>query len=194
MKTVLLVPGFKENLRSRDYKATIRTMEESGYKVKFVPIQWDRTTIDDWLADLESEYKKYNPKEIILAGFSFGAMTVLTAAAKQNPYELWLFSLSPYFHEDIRSKNMRQSWLGHIGHRRVSAFDKLHFQDLANEINCKTLIFAGNKELDKWPGMKHRALSAKKLVEHSTLIIIDGVGHDISDKLYTKAIERALRL
>ncbi len=192
MKTVLLVPGFKENLKSRDYKSILNTIKKSGYKVKLVPIQWNRTTIDDWLAELELEYSKYDPKETILAGFSFGAMTAFTAAARKNSCELWLFSLSPYFSEDIHSKNMRKSWLNHIGHRRVSAFDRLNFQNLAKRIKCKTLIFAGSEELNKWSGMRYRAFNAKRLIENSALITIDGVGHDVSDKLYISAIRHAI--
>lgn len=192
MKTVLLVPGFKENLESRNYRSTMNAIEKAGYRVKFTPIQWDRTTIEDWLAELEFEYSKYDPKEIILAGFSFGAMTALTTASKQNPYELWLFSLSPYFNEDIHSKNMKKSWLNHIGHRRVSAFDKINFQYLAKKIKCATLIFVGNEELDKWPGMKHRALDAEELIKNSSLIIVDGIGHDVSDRLYIDAIKQAI--
>lgn len=192
MKTVLLVPGFKENLESRDYKSTIKAIEECGYNVKFVTIQWDRTTIDDWLVALESEYSRHDPQETILAGFSFGAMTAFIGASKQNPYELWLFSLSPYFNEDIHSKNMRKSWLSHIGHRRVSAFDKFTFKDLAKEVKCKTIIFAGKNELNKWAGMKHRALSAEKLIENNTLVIIDNVEHDVSNNLYIDAIRQAI--
>lgn len=192
MKTVLLVPGFKEDLKSRDYKSTIKAIEDSGYKVCFVPIHWDRTAIDDWSRQLKSEYSKYNPKETILAGFSFGAMTVFVNATKQNPSELWLFSLSPYFNEDIHSKNMRKSWLNHIGHRRVSAFDKLVFKDLAKSIQCRTLIFAGKTELEKWPGMKTRTLNAKDLILGSTLTVIDTVGHDVSDKLYIDTIRQAI--
>lgn len=192
MKTVLFVPGFKEDLKSRNYKSTIKAIKESGYNVKFVSIQWDRTTIDDWLVELESEYSKYNPKETILAGFSFGAMTAFTSATKQNPSELWLFSLSPYFNEDIHSVNMKKSWLNHIGHRRVSAFDKLNFQDLARRIKCKTLIFARKTEIDKWPDMRDRTFNAEKLINNSELFIIDGVGHDVSDRLYIDALKEAI--
>lgn len=193
MKTVLLVPGFKEGFRSRDYKSTVNTIEKAGYKVKFTPIKWGRTTINDWLAELELEYSKYDPKETILAGFSFGAMTAFAAASKQNPHELWLFSLSPYFNEDIHSKDMKKSWLNHIGHRRVSEFDQLNFQDLAKKVKCKTLIFAGNEELNKWPGMKQRSLDAEKLIKNNTLITIDGVGHDVSHELYMGAIKQAIQ-
>lgn len=192
MKTVLFIPGFKEDMNSRDYKSTIKAIASSGYKVRFVPIHWNRTTIDDWLNELEAEYSKHDPKETILAGFSFGAMTAFVAAARQNPSELWLFSLSPYFHEDIHSSHMRKSWLKHIGHRRVSTFDKLIFQDLTKTISCKTLIFAGKVELDKWPDMKDRTISAEALIRKSKLSVIDSVGHDVSDGRYIDAIKRAI--
>lgn len=192
MKTVLLVPGFKEDLNTRDYRSTIKAIQESGYSVKFIPINWHKTTINNWLNELEIEYSKHDPKGTILAGFSFGALTAFTAATKQNPHELWLFSLSPYFNEDIHSKNMRKSWLNHIGHRRVSEFEKLHFQDLAKRIKCRTIIFAGSKELNKWPGMEHRAVNAKKLIENSSLVIAEGVEHDVSDRLYIETIKRSI--
>lgn len=192
MKTVLFVPGFKEDLNTRDYTSTIKMIEDSGYNVEFIPINWDRTTIDNWVAELEAEYIKHNPKDTILAGFSFGAMTVFAAAIKQNPAELWLFSLSPYLSEDIHSKDMRKSWLNNIGHRRTSAFDKLNFKKLAKSIHCKTLIFAGEIEINKWPGMKKRALRANKLVPNSKLYVVEDVGHDVSDKRYIEAIKQAI--
>ena len=192
MKTVLFVPGFRETLSTRDYKSAIDAIRDSGYGVKFVPVNWNRTTIDDWLNELETEYSKLDPKDTILAGFSFGAMTVYAAATKQNPAELWLFSLSPYFSEDIHSKDMRKSWLNNIGHRRTSAFGKLNFKKLAKSIHCKTLIFAGEIEINKWPGMKKRALRANKLVPNSKLYVVEDVGHDVSDKRYIEAIKQAI--
>lgn len=36
MKTVLFVPGLKEDMESRDYALTIDAIESKGYKVKFV--------------------------------------------------------------------------------------------------------------------------------------------------------------
>lgn len=192
MKTVLFIPGFKEDLKSRDYASTIQAIKASGYKVQFVPVRWARTTIDDWVQEVELEYSQHNPKETILAGFSFGAMTAFMAATKQNPSELWLLSLSPYFKEDIRHKGMKKSWLNHIGHRRVTAFDKLSFQELAKTVRCKTLIFVGKIELDKWPDMKRRAVNAEKFIDDSKLFIVQDVGHDVSDKRYIEVIKQAI--
>ncbi len=188
MKTVLFVPGYQEDMNSRDYVSTIRAIESKGYKVKFVPINWMRTTIDQWVDELEAVYNKYNPKQTIIAGFSFGAMTAFVAATKRNPFELWLFSLSPYFAEDLKSKNMKQTWLNGIGHRRVSAFSKLNFKDLSAKIECRALIFVGEIEMKKWPSMNERNNAAHKQLQNNELTIVKGVGHDVANKHYIDAI------
>lgn len=192
MKTVLLVPGYRENLDSRDYRSAINEIESRGYKVKFVSINWTRTTIDDWLDELETEYSHHDPKQTILAGFSFGAMTAFVAAAKQNPYELWLFSLSGYFGEDITSKDMKKSWLNSLGHRRVLAFSKLDYKKLASKINCKTLLFAGQTEMDIWPTMKFRTNESPKYLQDAQLTIIKSVGHDVANQNYIHEIGQTI--
>jgi pimeloyl-ACP methyl ester carboxylesterase len=188
MKTVLFVPGYQEDVTSRDYTSTIKAIEKRGYTVKFVPIQWTRTTIINWAKELDEAYSNYDSSQTILAGFSYGAMTALVSASKRNPSELWLFSLSPYFAEDFSSKNMEQAWLNNIGRRRVQTFSELHFQELAKLIECRTLLFAGQLEIDKWPIIGERAIKAHQLLQSNSLTIIQGAGHDVADKLYIQAI------
>jgi pimeloyl-ACP methyl ester carboxylesterase len=188
MKTVLFVPGYPEDLTSRDYASVIKAIEKQGYKVKFVPIKWQRTTIEDWVKELDAVYAKHDPKQTILAGFSYGAMTAFMVATKKNPYELWLFSLSPYFTEDLKSKNMKPTWLKQIGHRRVSAFGELNFKKLAPLIQCKTLLFVGELEIKKWPVIGERVTAAHKYLKNNDLVIIDNVGHDVTAKRYIEKI------
>lgn len=188
MRTVLFVPGFTEDITTRDYAATIAAIKKKGYKVVFVPIQWKRTTIQNWVEDLEKIYNKHDPQETILAGFSYGAMTAFIAATYQNPSELWLFSLSPYFAEDLRSKNMKPIWLKQIGKRRVADFSKLNFASLVQSIDCKTLLFVGQREIDKWPIIGERCEDAQKRFKRNKLIIVPDAGHDVADSRYIKAI------
>lgn len=192
MKTVLFVPGYRENLKSRDYTSTIKAIEAAGYIVKFVPIQWVRTTIEDWVAELEAEYSKHDPQRTILAGFSFGAMTAFVVASKRNPSELWLFSLSGYFNEDIKSKDMKKSWLSNLGHRRVTAFSKLDYKKLASKIACRVLLFAGQIEMDMWPTMRHRTNESPKYLANAHLTIVAGVGHDVADAKYISTISKQI--
>jgi pimeloyl-ACP methyl ester carboxylesterase len=192
MKTVLFVPGSGEDIDSRDYRSTMNAIRAKGYNVTFVPITWPRTTIKQWVQELEAEYGMHDPTETILAGFSFGAMTAFVTATHKNPSELWLFSLSSYFAEDFESKNQKKSWINGLGHRRIDAFKALNFQQLANKVQCKTLLFYGRKELDDWPIMNERAQGAHQHINNSKLIIVDGVGHDVADHLYISAITETI--
>lgn len=190
MKTVLFVPGFREDISSRDYKSTITAIESKGYIVKFVPINWARTTISDWTNELNQAYSNYDITETILAGFSYGSMTAFMAATGKNPYELWLFSLSPYFSDDIL--DMKKSWIANIGHRRADSFRNLDFNTLAKSIKCKTLIFVGGVEAKKSPLVDRRAALAHHKIINSKLVVVEGADHDISDKNYISAIVEAI--
>lgn len=190
MKTVLFVPGFQEDLKTRDYKSVLNAIEARRYHVKFVPIQWKRTTIDDWLKELEAEYIKHDPKNTILAGFSYGSMTAFVAATKRLPAELWLFSFSPYFSDDL--PKLKKSWKNNIGHRRVTAFSKLDFNHLAQSITCPTIIMLGSVEADKYPLMVNRAHIAKTRIKNNRYIVVNGADHDLADKNYVAAISEAI--
>ena len=192
MKTVLFIPGMGEGINDRDYASVIKTIESKGYKVTFLPIQWRRTTITDWTNELNSIYTQYDPKQTILAGFSCGAMAALAVAAQSNPAELWLFSLSPYFAEDIKSKLMNPAWIKAIGKRRTAAFAKLGFRDLASKVFCKTLVLAGEQELSKWPIMKRRLQNAIKTFPDSKLTIVPKSEHDVANENYIQVIKNSI--
>jgi pimeloyl-ACP methyl ester carboxylesterase len=190
MKTVLFVPGFREDINSRDYKSALSAIKSKGYKVKFVPINWSKTTIDDWTKELNKVYSKYNSAETILAGFSFGSMTAFMASVSKNPSELWLFSFSPYFSDDM--PDMKKSWLSYIGHRRTDSFRRLDFNTLAKSIKCKTLILVGEVEARKYPLLDKRSKLAHQKITNSRLVLVNGAGHDISDKNYIASIVEAI--
>lgn len=184
MKTVLFVPGGMEYINSRDYKSVLKTLETSEHKVKYIQINWARTTIDHWVEELDREYNKYSPEEVILAGFSWGSFTAFMSATKRNPSELWLFSFSPYFSEDL--PKFKKSWLTGIGHRRVTSFSKLNFNKLVKLINCKTVIFAGEAEP---PLLINRCKIAHRKIDGSKLVMIPNTKHDIADPKYLEAIK-----
>lgn len=191
-KTVLFVPGYQEDETSRDYATVMKQFRAAGYHVRFVPINWRRTTVVDWAEELEAVYAEYEAEEVILAGFSYGAMTVFTVAARCNPSELWLFSLSPYFREDIRGLRVRLSWLKAIGVRRTAAFETLHFRELATKVHCKTHLFIGAAEAEKWPVTAKRSEEAKESIKNSTFTVVPDTGHDVAAAPYVRAIRDVL--
>ncbi len=186
MKTVLFAPGFRETIDFRDYRSVISAIKNKGYAVKFVQISWARTTISDWVKEFEKEYAKHDPKDTILAGFSYGSLTAFMAATKTNPAELWLFSFSPYFSDDM--PHMKKSWLAGIGHRRADAFRALDFDTLAKKIKCPTLIIVGEVEATKYPLVGNRAIVAHEKIANSRLVYAPGADHDVADKSYIETI------
>lgn len=187
MKTVLLVPGFGETLEDRDYVSVIDAIASKHYKVQFVPIQWKRKTLMDWVAELAEVYTQYDPANTVLAGFSYGAMTAFVAASKLVPAELWLFSLSPYFTEDLKSAKL--VWLHQIGKRRSGVFWKTSFNELCKKISCPTKIFIGSLEAKKYPSMKRRFEDAAVKLPDSTPVIVEKVGHELDHPDYIAAIK-----
>jgi pimeloyl-ACP methyl ester carboxylesterase len=183
MKTALFIPGFYETLHDRDYPGVLKAFEKRGHKAEFVPLNWRRTNLRHWLDEFNEVYGRYKPEDTVLAGFSFGAVTAFAAAAKRNPSELWLCSLSPYFEGD----NPKPQGLKAIGKRRVQAFANTDFPNLAKQIKCPTKVLYGALESD---GIKHRAHEAHRLIR-AQIIEVPDTAHDVASRQYIDAIAKS---
>ncbi|MEK7096050.1 MAG: alpha/beta hydrolase [Patescibacteria group bacterium] len=187
-----LIPGKGEDLKSRDYQTVLNMYKQLGYEPHFVPIDWKYKTIDDWVEQVKAEIPEKDLKESILSGFSWGSIIALTVAANYtNPKKLLLYSLSPYFAEDL--PNVKGTWLKWAGKRRVVTFKKLYMNELAVKINCPTVIFVGSKEVSKYSDIQRRTREAHKRIKNSKVIEIKGVKHDVGDPKYVEAIRKALQ-
>lgn len=184
-----LIPGNKEDLQSRNYQAVLDLYKQLGYEPVFVPIHWGYKTITDWTKEVEATISKKDLQNSLLSGFSFGSMIALNVAARTNPRKLLLFSLSPYFQEDMPLPKKYEDW---AGKRKIAAFRKLSFNRLAVQIHCPTTIFLGSKESDKYPDMSRRRREAHQQINGSKFILIKNVGHDVTDPRYLQAIKQVL--
>lgn len=186
-KTVLFLPGFTESIHSRDYKKLLKMIKSKGYNVKFIDVDWKHKTLTDWHADFMKIYEKYDPKNTILAGFSFGAVIALTVAETRNPIELWMFSLSPCFAEDFPLiwKNDYKV----LGRKRIKDFQNYNFNEIAQAIKCPVLLLAGEKEMERYTDMKKRFEIARKKLTYCHAIIVPHAQHDVTDNNYIAMIE-----
>jgi predicted alpha/beta hydrolase family esterase len=187
MKTVLFCPGFGDSIDSIDYRSVMEAIESKGYKIVFIPLRWKRTTIADWVKQLEQEYQKYDAQEVVLAGFSYGAVTCFVAATRRNPAALWLFSLSPYFAEDI--PHVPKSWANQVGKRRMSEFKQLHFKELAKDIQCTITLAIGDLEHTL---VKNRVNDAHTTIKSSVLVVAPDTLHNVADKNYIEVIRLSI--
>src|ERR1700741_1980805 len=187
MKTVLFVPGFQEDTSSRNYRLVLQTIEAFGDKVEFVPVTWKRRTILNWATELRAVYRKHDPEQTILAGFSFGATITLVIASEVPPAELWLFSLSPYFKETIDM--VPKAWLQNIGHRRTATFSELSLEQLCKTVACLVKLFIGKQEIEKWPDMKTTFDTANKYFKNCESVVVPDVGHEVDNPKYIAKIK-----
>lgn len=186
MKTVLFLPGGKEYYNTRNYAKVLSAIRKCGYKAVFVPINWRHAVLSTQVEQLNRIYKKHDPKNTILAGFSWGAMTALMAASTRQPKELWLFSLSDHFKEHIEKSS--KSVYRFMGKNRLKEFRSTPLAPLAKKISTKTLIFLGEAEAKRWPAMEDTAKQANRQIRESKLFVVPKTSHDVTHENYIQTI------
>ena len=184
---LLFVPGFKENMQSRDYNSTLEVFSELGYDPVFVNINWRRTSQGDWVNQLEEARCRVG-FDIPLAGFSFGAVTALLSTSKCQPSQLWLFSLSPLFaeYENTWTKTDKKM----CGKKRLDVASKMSLADITPVVACPTVLMVGDKETVKWPEMLRVFETAKQTLPNVHSSIIENTGHDVTSPAYIDEIHR----
>lgn len=185
-----MIPGSGEDLKSRNYQAVLNLYKQLGYQPEFVPIDWKYKTIDDWVEQVKQKISKIELENSLLSGFSFGSMVALAIAAEVNPKQLLLFSLSPYFKEDMPLSSRYEKW---AGKRKTENFKHFSFDKLASKIKCPTMLFVGSKEISKYEDTDHRSEEAKKRIKGSKLIVVEGIAHDVGDPKYVEAIRKEMK-
>lgn len=180
--TVLFVPGFDEHQQSRPYDVLLNELAAVGYDVRFVILDWQDTTQDDWVQQVQAVYENLDPAQTILAGFSFGAVTALLVAARRPPRELWLFSLSSLFAEWSETWSDREASQGRLAECR-----QMRLGDIVQRVTCPVRIFAGELELKKWPDMKGAFDCVSRLAKCRSFVV-PGVGHAVETEAYVSTI------
>lgn len=188
-ETFFIIPGFKEKISDKQYVALKKMFLAKGFDVKMVPIVWHRKVMTDWVAQFSDFFEKHRGKKNIVLGFSFGAMIALIAAKNLQMSRLILCSLSPYFAEDLLKIPTR--WKEYIGRRRTEDFLKYLAKDAVKDVSLKVRVFIGGAEQKKFSQLALRCTFVAKALSTS-VIVVDGVKHDIGDKRYRDALEREI--
>jgi pimeloyl-ACP methyl ester carboxylesterase len=186
-KTLFIIPGFKERISHKQYRALQKVFLAKGFDVKMVPIVWDRSVMTDWTGQFEEFFHLNQGKKNVVLGFSWGAMIALLTATHLKPGELILCSLSPYFAEDLLK--IPDWWKRFIGKRRTADFGRYSMKVAVKGVSSKTKVFIGGAERKKFPQLAARCTLAAKALGTS-VIVVEGVKHDIGDARYREALGR----
>ena len=186
VKIVFIIPGFRHKSTSKQYKNVAKILKKEGYIPVAIAIPWKKSTILQNTSFFLNEYKKHislekyknKRKKTYILGFSFGALIALIAATKIRVSGLVLCSLSPFFKEDLSTKEKVKS----------TEFTKLHSRKLAKQIKTKQVhMLYGEKEAKKLIRRAKKAFGYFTGVE-KYLIPIQAVSHDIGHSRYLQKI------
>ena len=95
MTTIFLITGFRPGVTATHdkYKHFIKLLEDKGYKVVPVDIDWAYKTHTQFINLFLKNYKAMKGDRNVLVGNSFGALAVLLSAREFEPDEIYLCSL-----------------------------------------------------------------------------------------------------
>lgn len=174
---VLFSPGIeKPRSKIEWYLPLLDAIETGGYEVEFVETTWSGYTLDQKLDSLRRRYIAHDPVSTILAGFSLGAWLSTLVAAEVSPQELWLFSLSGAYREDLALTP--EGFRSFMGKSRLEFCSRYSFAEIAPRIQARrTWIFAGTEELSV---LRNRCMQAARQISNAQLIEIPGMKHSIN--------------
>lgn len=188
---VYIIPGFKERPSGKNYNYIKKEFRSRGFVVYPVIIDWNRKCMTDYVnqfRDLYDRSRKNSHQDVILFGFSFGAILAFIAATHIRPKLLLLCSFSPYFSEDIPL--LKPRWKVYIGKKRILDFQRNYsFNSLSKKVTAPMIFLAGSEEISL---LKKRVAQCSTLPNTKTYMI-PRAKHNISEKNYKNKIIELIR-
>jgi len=189
-KTFFIVPGFKTQGTSIEYKWIISYLKVKGVRVLKVPVTWQRSTLSDNAKDFEHYFNANKGKENYILGFSFGAVITLLTANILKPNKIFLCSLSPAFNEDLDPKD--NSFIRYIGQKRFTDLSSYSARLLAKELRVPSVVFYGEQEGNEYSKLKKRCEQTVQLAKNSRLVVVKDAPHQIDFPAYQEAIKNVI--
>lgn len=191
IKTIFVIPGFRQQTTSKAYKKISKILRDEGYCPILISIPWRNSTISQNTNYFLKAYKKVNTRKKYILGFSYGAMIAFIASTRVSTSGLILCSLSPYFNEDVSKFDNKA--VSSLMEERYRDFSKLHYATLAKKIKAKQVLMLYGKQEART--LIKRVVESFDEIEspHKRLIPIKKAEHNIADKRYILTISEAAK-
>lgn len=180
MMNFYLIPGFGETTNDPGYHDVVKFAEKKGFRVITHNPDWDKNP-DFWIKEMSEILNRDNSEKQIL-GFSMGAYITALCAKDHQFTKIFFCSLSPYFKSDI--EHLPKLAFEVFGDKRMEIFSNYSFPE---KIAVPAVFIVGDKDI---PIVVERSRKSHGVwAGEKKLVIIPGVGHDISEKKYTETLE-----
>lgn len=187
-KIVYVIPGHDEFYdKQKGYKVIGKLFEEQDFQVYPIKINWKvkDNNFDNYIQQFNKQANRHSKKDqVVILGYSFGAMIALKASASIKPNLLILCSLSPYYVENYSS--MRPSWL---------SWWKKHFSnEYSFHAQIKPIkfpvyfVFGALEDIS----IKKLARLGRSSLEKSRLFIASEAKHNLHSKFYLSKLGKII--
>lgn len=187
MLRVLIIPGFGETGKEKQYKTIQKMIREKGGIGEIISINWDRQVMTNYITEAISIVeKKVSHQQFSLLGFSFGAFIALYLAKQFSFKQSFICSCSPYFSENL--KYFSKETYTFFGKRRMEDFKNYKISDIKNLKTKKNNYFFGAND---WKV----GISTMERISKNTqgsFILVSNTGHEINQE-YIKLIKEKIR-
>lgn len=197
MTTIFLITGFRPGVTATHdkYKHFIKLLEDKGYKVVPVDIDWAYKTHTQFVSLFLKYYKAMKTDRNVLVGNSFGALAALLSAREFEPDEIYLCSLSPFFKESLVDKEVENYSKKRFGTRRVEDLKQYSIVRVAEELNStqiKVHFLFGSIERTIYPMLPKFTETYQRLFKNSTITELDDVAHSLRLPEYYQSVVELL--
>lgn len=184
MKTLYIIPAYGETTKNKRYFGIIEQAKKLNYEVITLNLQIKRGKV---LSELVNKAIKTigNNKDVVLLGFSMGALISYCVSTKLNVKKAILCSISPYLHKDVITLGLK--FEKHIGKDLATDVKSMRYGKIkADEI----VILYGELE---HPLLIKRSkyIYNKKSGKLKKIIKISDIGHEMSSE-YIEIIKKEL--
>jgi alpha/beta superfamily hydrolase len=184
-KYFYIIPGFGESTKDKPYRYLANLVKKAGYLVVPIEIEWDRTTITDWIDQANGAIQEKLGNEGVILGFSFGACVAAQLAAYYPNFTIIFASLSPYFQDNL--KNIPVSAQKYFGKRRMESFAQTKFKPGNN----KAYFLMGEKDWDYGKRVIKKRFGSWK--GKKEIYFIPEIDHYIGHEEYLDKIEDIIK-
>ena len=188
MKTAIVLAG-RHDITDKMYKPILNEFKAQGWeKVIFYEPDWSVKSVQKLVSDFLEKIPDHT-QPLTLMGFSLGAMIALIASGKLSVKNLILCSPSGYFLEyDRILTNEDKVW----ANTELADFREFSAVQVIRKARVgRSVILAGENELQEWPDFKQWIEDLKRLTDWR-YVQIPNVGHKIEDSGYQTEIRKII--
>ena len=189
-KTFFIVPGFRMQVRDKDFRWLVDFLGHKNFRVIGVPVRWQRRTLTQQAAEFVEFFHANKGSENYVLGFSLGGAITFMTAEILKPRRIAICSIGPEYAEDYAGTI--PAHVRFMGKRRYEDMKTRSARAIARGLSVPCAVVYGSAEAAQFPILKSRVEEVATLAKHARVFVAKDAGHQFDAPGYIDAVKRAV--